>query len=387
MSESKATAALNVRLKPSESSTHPSGDERSRLGAAAAADSAGVGRLAYSAAAEAEDMTKGKYLRTHEGGMSTMRLSLIGMVAGGLVLGLVTSSTAGLVKEGTVAERFEKAIDKIKKSCASRKLDPGEVCGEVAKLKPADPLATEEGRFAHSIKIPNPVPADSGYKPGMTPEQYFDHLCKTEAGEFIFKTVENVEGLYMMRPRKEATDYELEHLYALEDPYGQVVGESDLPQDYYVQPAMGKYQFLEMPLSRSSSADEQYRRYYRDENAHPGKKYQAAINGQGVFVPYIVAEATVSDIKSRYSYTWRGINRPHDRELGIAGGEVIILDLQTKEVLAVRRGFIRSGWMKNLTSIWWLTGQVCRGAGAKREHLFLKEILKPVVTSTSGKEK
>ncbi len=40
---------------------------------------------------------------------------------------------------------------------------------EVAKLKPANPLETEEGRFAHSIKIPNPVPADSGYKPGMTP--------------------------------------------------------------------------------------------------------------------------------------------------------------------------------------------------------------------------
>ena len=88
----------------------------------------------------------------------------------------------------------------------SRKLAPNEVCGEVAKLKPADPLATEEGRFAHSIKIPNPVPEDSGYKPGMTSQEYFDHLCKTEAGEFIYKTVENVEGIYMMRPRKEASD-------------------------------------------------------------------------------------------------------------------------------------------------------------------------------------
>src|SRR6185436_663743 len=119
----------------------------------------------------------------------------------------------------TPGERFRKAIKGIEAACAKRKLDPNEVCGGVAKLKPADPLATEEGRFAQSIKIPNPVPEGSGYKSGMTPEQYFDHLCKTEAGEFIYETVENVEGLYQMRPRTIVT-YESNHLFAPEDPYG-----------------------------------------------------------------------------------------------------------------------------------------------------------------------
>src|SRR5574339_72189 len=108
----------------------------------------------------------------------------------------------------TPGERFRKAIEEIEAACAKRKLDPNEVCGGVAKLKPADPLATEAGRFAHAIKIPNLVPADSGYRPGMTPEQYFDHLCKSEAGEFIYKTVENVEGLYLMRPRNRPTDFD-----------------------------------------------------------------------------------------------------------------------------------------------------------------------------------
>jgi hypothetical protein len=156
--------------------------------------------------------------------MRLQELSLIGaslFVSGCVLVGLGYCNVANAE---TVGERFDKAIQEIAKQCASRKLEPNEVCGEVAKLKPADPLSTEEGRFAHAIKIPNPVPADSGYKPGMTPEQYFAHLCKTEAGEFIYKTVENVEGLYMMRPRKEATDYELEHLYALEDPYISVTG-------------------------------------------------------------------------------------------------------------------------------------------------------------------
>lgn len=284
----------------------------------------------------------------------------------------------------TPGERFRKAIKEIETSCAKRKLDPNEVCGGVAKLRPADPLATEEGRFAHSIKIPNPVPEDSGYKPGMTPEQYFDHLCKTEAGEFIYKTVENVDGLYMMRPRKEVTDWELEHLYALEDPYGQVLGEDRLPQDSYVQPALGEYEFLEM-LKPGPQA--KYRLYYRDKNAHPNRQYQTAINGKSVFVPYIVAETEAPITKSRYGYTWRGIVRPADREMGIAGGELIILDLKTNEVVAMRRAYIRSGSVKNLTGVWWLTGQVCPGTGAKREHLFVKQVLKPASMSETEKEK
>ena len=310
-----------------------------------------------------------------------MRRHTLWVLLLGMLMGMLTAHVS--VAE-TVAERFEQAMKKKAEYCATHKIQPGNRRCDITKLKPADPLATEEGRFAHSIKIPNPVPTDSGYQPGMTPEQYFDHLCKTEAGEFIYKTVENVEGLYMMRPRKEATDDELSHLYALEDPYGQVLGEDRLPQDSYVQPALGRYEFLEMPLLGSQS---KYRRYFRDEQAHPGRKYQTAISGQSVFVPYIVAEAEVATKSSRYGYTWRGIMRPHDRELGIAGGELILLDLETNGVLAVRRGYMRTGWMKNRTGIWWLTGQVCPSPGAKREHQFVKEVLKPTLTSGTGKEK
>lgn len=321
------------------------------------------------------------------GPMSMMTVSRLGIVVIGLVLVLVTGASAGVFAEETVAERFNKAMKKRADYCRTHKIAPANRRCDILKLKPADPLATEEGRFAHSIKIPNPVPEDSGYKPGMTSQDYFDHLCKAEAGEFIYRTVENVEGLYLMRPRNEATDYELEHLYALEDPYGQVLGAVLHPQDSYVQPALGKYEFLEIPhevAQQAARMTQEYMRYYRDENAYPGRKYQTAINGQGVFVPYIVAEATTSNIKSRYGYTWRGISRPHDRELGISGGEVIILDLQINEVLAVRRGYIRSGWMKNLTGIWWLTGQVCPNIGKKQEHLFVKEILKPMPTAVTG---
>jgi hypothetical protein len=93
MSEAKATAALNVRFKPSESSTHLRGDERSRFGAAAATESAGVGRLVHSAAAE----RKSRILR--EGcGMSHQQRSLWISKAIGLLLVLLvaTSTEAGV---------------------------------------------------------------------------------------------------------------------------------------------------------------------------------------------------------------------------------------------------------------------------------------------------
>ena len=314
--------------------------------------------------------------------------------SGLLVLGLSGLLIAGtgasfLKKEETPGERFEKAMKKKAEYCATHKIDPANRRCDILKLKPADPLATEEGRFAHSIKIPNPVPEDSGYKPGMTPEQYFDHLCKAEAGEFIYKTVENVEGLYMMRPRKRATDYELEHLYALEAPYIEVHGEYYSPDEYFVQPHMGKYQFLEMPLFEPTESQDgiKYRRYYRDENAHPGRKYQTAINGQSVFVPYIVAETETASLKSKYGITWRGLTRPHDREMGIAGSELIILDLGTNEVLAVRRGFKRTGGVRNnSTGIWWLAGQTCPKLSEKPDHWFIRDVLRPAA-DVKAKEK
>ncbi len=307
--------------------------------------------------------------------------SRMGTIVMGLVLVLATCASAGVFTEETVADRFEKAMKKKAKYCKTHKIDQANRRCDILKLKPADPLATEEGRFAHSIKIPNPVPEDSGYQPGMTSEQYFEHLCKTEAGEFIYKTVENVEGLYMMRPREAAqNDDLLQHLYAMEDPYGLAVGVRDSPQDYFVQPETGKYQYLEIPLLQTSKGEgrPKYRRYYRDEKAHPGSQFPTAINGQFVQVPYIVGMVDVPQIQSRYGYTWRGITRPHDREFGIAGGELIVLDVQTNEVFAARRSFVRSGTVRNnLTGVWWLTAGKCSKKSLKTDAQFINEVLKP----------
>lgn len=276
----------------------------------------------------------------------------------------------------TPGERFQKVMKEMADLCQSKKLIATDSRCILPKMKPADPLATEEGRFAHSLKIPNPVPADSGYKPGMTPEQYFAHLCKTEAGEFIFKTVEKVEGIYQMRPRDQPTDYELEHLYVLEDPYDAT--DDPNSQDYLVQPPFGQYQFMESKRTRDDKEiSQQYVRYSRSSEKESKRDYVYMDGTRSHRVPYIVKKEGVPSVISRYGYTWREIQHPHDRELGIVGGELIVMDIQTNDVLGVRRGFIRSGGARNLTGIWWLGGQVCPLKKALSTSQFIQKILTP----------
>ena len=287
-------------------------------------------------------------------------MNATGWARGLVVLGLGGLLIAGCAasvfkKDETPGQRFDREMKVFAENCAKAKLKPNDTACDILKLKPADPLATEEGRFAHSIKIPNPVPADSGYKPGMTPAQYFDHLCKTEAGEFIYKTVENVEGIIQLRPRLKV-NYEYSQLYAFEDPFGFEAGEA-----FFVEP--GRYAYYEISALASVSQGPKYTRYF----GYDGRKMKT------------LQKVYDNQRKSRYGYTWRGIVRPHDRENGIGGGEVIVLDLETNEVLAVQRGYAKfeidkkfglsnAGWRKRCPPI--------QATGGPYGHTILR-VLKP----------
>ncbi len=219
---------------------------------------------------------------------------------------------------------------------------PGNNSYALLTVKLEDWYATEEARFAHALKIPNPVPADSGYRPGMTQQQYFEHLCKTEAGEFIYKTVDNVEGIYQLRPRRNVYGTgELQHLYAMEDPYGHYTEENENIGFQMVEPL--KYSYFEIPVAGLRKYPINLKRFYDDSVHAPmplgatiGRLYVVNPNGTGDKNKRLEYDTAP---RARYGYTWRGIKRPHDRELGIGGGELIVLDLQTNEVLAVRRGY------------------------------------------------
>lgn len=268
-----------------------------------------------------------------------MKKQLLSVLLVGLLAALL-SACASFAE--TPKDQFEQALKRLADSCATPKhRSTNDTTCNFLKIKPADRLATEEGRFAHSIIIPNPVPADSGYKPGMSSQEYFDHLCTTEAGDFIFRTVENVKGVFQMRPNPVPTDEEKRHLYALEDPNLVHDSQEFGPAFQFVNPTL--YQFFESPIR--GGAKPSWEKKYWDASffvqPSAGSKYERYKGHDGGAMTSMRREY-VSELESRYGYTWRGITRPHDRELGIAGGEVIVLDLKTNEILAVRRRYVRA---------------------------------------------
>lgn len=215
---------------------------------------------------------------------------------------------------------------------------------------PAVWLATPEGKFAHAIKIPNPVSVDSGYKKTMSPREYFDHLCKTESGNFIFKTVENVEGLAMLRVVNGNTVEQQEDLWWQEAPGLQ----GKYPRDYspkmtvsgFVNPPWQTYTYVELQTSD------------RRKFLHISEKLDRNTE-DSERIDYAKVDV-VDRPSSKYAVTWRGIKREKDRENRISGYEWIILDLETNEVLAVLRNFSQTGNVSNRKNgIYWQIAMQC----------------------------
>lgn len=136
---------------------------------------------------------------------------------------------------------------------------------------PAQWLDAPEARIAHDLKLPAVVPQQpqpfdfdrawwKSWLPG-TPKvavQYFRHLCSTEAGQWIVRTVPNVEGLYFARPQGSPSPASAKHddpltlPYALEMPWIQRIFRLDgdslkMHGMRFVQPPIYNYQFVEYP--------------------------------------------------------------------------------------------------------------------------------------------
>lgn len=263
---------------------------------------------------------------------------------------------------------------------------------------PTNPVEKAGYDYAHSLKLPDSVPKQPPYFPFWlvrivallpgTPsveEAYFRHLCEHEAGDYVFKRVENVEGVFQLRPRKEVYGEPIDYnRYRLEEPTGVGSGDSNSvgwsSVAELVQPLHGVYEFLEQP---SPNVPGGVIRYYRGRNDSPPDRYQNGVeagyrDGKPAYLPFVVAKEEASHRRARYGFTWRGIKRPHDRRYSIGAGEYLIVDLDTNEVLAVKRAFKLSGKDQNTSSgIWWGNARWCKGKEWEYRYL-VREVLKPI---------
>lgn len=228
---------------------------------------------------------------------------------------------------------------------------------------PAQWLDTEEAKITHNLILPKEIPKSVPFnfeekssihwkfweeKPPAVQVQYFNHLCKTEAGKWVFHKAQGVEGLYFARPiaiTKIADRRKLNNRYDLEMPWIQrtffLNGDSIFDQGaWLVEPPVYNFKFIEQPYQDAqwpSPKNYPYVRIFGYTRGFFAKKSQFTATWNDLTPMQAIG---IDRPTAKYAYTWRGIKREKDRENNIAGGELIIYNKETKEILAVHRTFL-----------------------------------------------
>src|SRR4030095_6114424 len=137
----------------------------------------------------------------------TLALTLAA-ACGLLACATLDEATADLRPYG---QQLNERIEQWERWCRSKKLAPNNDNPRRAHIascdflflkdKRWDPNADEFSRYAHSIKLPPPHDQPQAvYRPGMSSRHSVEELCAKEAGEWIFKLVDGVDGVLQARP-------------------------------------------------------------------------------------------------------------------------------------------------------------------------------------------
>lgn len=258
-------------------------------------------------------------------------------------------------------------------------------------------LDSEEARITHDLvlpdSIPQPVPFDfdsadgSWFWPKSEREvarAYFNHLCRTEAGEWILEKHENVDGFYIARPPRKLTE---SYVSDVNEPEAPVVEKEftwlgdDGPSrvGYFADPPFRNYQFVEEPKGAVDWQVGVPGSYIRISSGTA----RFRIDADGIVKDYSrLSPASVQGIDeptSKYAFTWRGITRPGDRRFRIAGGELIVYERETKRVIAVSRTFLLGARTTGKSTVaLWVQSPACR-QGVWPGGLFLAEFVRRVL--------
>ncbi|WP_157778531.1 hypothetical protein [Massilia violaceinigra] len=222
----------------------------------------------------------------------------------------------------------------------------------------------------------------------------FKERCKM-AGEFIHRTVENVDGVYLLKVRPENINYSEQYL--LDDPYGRdhggdayirsflrgayntgVTPPKVLPRDF---PPHIAYEFADVI---DPSDGKRYR--YTGRIEEPALTKKGYLPGYKIFVH---TKTLVNSPAPRYGVTYDDISTKKDRDFWIAGSSLKVIDLEKNEIIAERIGYFfdsaqgstaggRSPWL-------WATSNACPSFGASpafgnQSHqtaIFVEKALQP----------
>jgi len=208
---------------------------------------------------------------------------------------------------------------------------------------------------------------------------HFRKLCNENAGEKIYRTVENVEGIFLERPRTKPSEFDLRDQHWMGDPYGLVM---------YPPAEIARYlNFLDpkgIPTKRKT--------------ARQGFKYVITRQSDGKYLAHRLDPANENLVStraamqpSRYAITWRDVSTDEDRKYWVAGGQLRIIDVVTADVLGERIGYVLDSGFGSTAGgrVPWLIAR--RNAcppierNVAKDRLFVEQVLKPIGAGSDGK--
>lgn len=180
--------------------------------------------------------------------------------------------------------------------------------------------------------------------------EHFNMRCKS-AGEKISRTVDDVEGIFLMKLRPSKINYS--NQFELDDPYGR-----DLGGEGYIESFLrGSFQANTTGTSAPGSPARIGYVYVEALDPMDGKRYRytgsikdvevksSALMGEDgnrTFVTrkYVLDKVLLPGPAPRYGVTYDDISTREDREYWIAGSSLKVIDLQTNQVVAERIGYM-----------------------------------------------
>ena len=181
-------------------------------------------------------------------------------------------------------------------------------------------------------------------------EAMFQERCK-KSGEFIHRTAENVEGIFLLKVRPK--EYNFGSQYAMDDPYG-----SDLGGDGYIGSFVrGSYDSMRSRDARPGWPTRLGYGYVDAVDPKDGKRYRytgsvkevthtssVLIGGDGKTQfkskEFALDRTLAPDPAPRYGVTYNDISTREERDYWIAGSSLKVIDLKTNEVMAERIGYM-----------------------------------------------
>jgi hypothetical protein len=199
----------------------------------------------------------------------------------------------------------------------------------------------------------------------------FDERCKT-AGEKIYKTVENVEGIQLLKVRKYSGGELSTDINATSQTYGD-----GFIQSFLVFEQDRGDSFRQLAFDRNSTKKPGYR-YVVANDPKDNRPYRYSIDEN-----LSLKRSEVIGALPRYALTFDEPVKPEERAYWIATSITKVLDLQTNEVLGEAIQFVidpgqgsRAGQRTP-----WLFAQGCNSTtryNPTSDRFFADQILKPI---------